>query len=81
MPATMGDMNQLETIFPTWSQCTASTDMQTAASPTIEPTMLWVVETDQPNTVAISSQIPAASKADNIPRTAALADHSPSSNQ
>jgi len=47
-PAVTGEMTQLMTMVPTFSQCTASTPMPTAAKPTIAPTMECVVETGQP---------------------------------
>ena len=47
----------------------ASTDIPTAAKPTMAPTMEWVVDTGQPCMLAISSQVAAASSADNMPYT------------
>ena len=68
-PASTGESTQLMAMAPTWPQLTESTEMPTAAKPTIAPTMEWVVETGQPRTLAIISQAPAANRADIIPYT------------
>ena len=52
---------------PTLPQLTTSGEMPTAAKPTMAPTMECVVETGQPMALAISSQVPAASRADSMP--------------
>jgi hypothetical protein len=48
---------------PTIGQCTVENPMPMAAKPTTAPMMVWVVETGQPKREAISSQVPAASRA------------------
>src|SRR5690554_219638 len=68
-PAITGDTTQLEMIDVTELQSTTSTEMPTAAKPTIAPTMEWVVDTGQPRRLAISNQVPAASKDASIPYT------------
>ena len=69
VPASSGDTSQLAAMVPTFSQCTASMPIPTAAKPTMAPTIEWVVETGEPFMVAIISQVPAASSADSMPYT------------
>ncbi len=69
VPASRGDTTQLATMVPTLFQATASMEMPTAAKPTMAPTMEWVVDTGQPRILAINSQVPAARRADSIPKT------------
>src|SRR5690606_28436888 len=59
-PDMKGVTTQLATMGPIAPQCTASAEMPTAAKPITAPTMEWVVETGQPRTEAINSQVPAA---------------------
>jgi len=67
VPASTGDTTQLATMVVTRPQLTTSTEMPTAAKPTMAPTIEWVVETGQPLRLATSSQMPAANSADVIP--------------
>src|SRR5690554_7773032 len=69
VPASIGEITQLATMDSTLLQATASMEIPTAAKPTMAPTIEWVVETGQPKTLAINSQVPAASSADNMPYT------------
>src|SRR5690606_1697152 len=68
LPASSGEIIQLDTIGTTPAQCTASTDTPTAAKPITAPMIEWVVETGQPLREAISSQVPAASRAASMPK-------------
>ena len=67
VPASSGDTSELAAMVPTFSQCTASTPIPTAAKPTMAPTIEWVVDTGQPLILASISQVPAASSADSMP--------------
>ena len=66
-PAKRGDTTQLIAIVPTLPHATASTEMPTAANPTMAPTIECVVETGQPRLLAIASHVAAASSAASIP--------------
>ncbi len=67
VPASSGEISQLEAMVPTLPQATASMPRPTAPKPTMAPTMEWVVETGQPLAEAISSQMAAASSAESMP--------------
>ena len=67
VPESNGDTTQLAAIAATLSQATASTDMPTAANPTIAPTMECVVETGHPFWLASANQVAAASKEASMP--------------
>ena len=69
MPADTGEITQLAAMFQIFDHWTASSPWATRAKPTIAPTMEWVVDTGQPRWDATSSQVPAASKAANMPKT------------
>ena len=68
-PARSGDTTQLAAICPTLPHATASTEIPTAAKPTMAPTMECVVETGHPLMLAIRSHVAAASSADSMPNT------------
>src|SRR5690554_8229169 len=68
LPASRGEMIQLDTIGTTPPQCTDSTDTPTAAKPITAPMIECVVETGQPLMDAISNQVPAASSAASMPK-------------
>src|SRR5690606_21382663 len=69
VPASSGDIIQLDTIGSTPAHLTASTETPTAAKPITAPMIEWVVDTGQPLIDANSSHVPAASRAASMPKT------------
>ncbi|KFB71916.1 MAG: hypothetical protein AW09_002928 [Candidatus Accumulibacter phosphatis] len=69
VPPRTGEMNQLATISPIISQCTACTPRAATPTPHTAPTRACVVATGQPRMLATISQIPAASSAPIMPST------------
>jgi hypothetical protein len=48
LPENNGEVTQLIAILPTFPHETASTPLVIKTKPTIDPTIVWVVETGQP---------------------------------
>src|SRR4051794_27520675 len=69
VPASNGEMTQLDTMGNTPAHFTESTPTPTAAKPITAPMMECVVETGQPLMEATSNQVPAASSAASMPNT------------
>ena len=66
-PPSTGETNQLATISPSLSHCTASMPTAATPTPTTAPTIECVVDTGQPRIVATISQTAAASSAASMP--------------
>src|SRR5690554_8235947 len=64
VPASNGDISQLEAITPTLPHSTASIPSPTAPKPTTAPTIECVVETGQPLAEATNNHTPAANNAE-----------------
>ena len=73
VPASKGEVTQLEAISPIFDQFTASVPTATNAKPTIAPTIEWVVETGQPTRDATVNHMAAANRAESMPYSRMLA--------